>query len=269
VGNLLKRLEQKGNQQSGGAGGNNSNTPAPSGGAGGRPGGGESKLDQMRRPMPQAGQVGMQKEGYADLKSRVQQKLLSELDPSMDTRSAEVRSTIEELFSTILAEENIVLSRNEKQRLFEQIVAEILGLGPLETLLADETVSEIMVNGPKNVYIEQKGRLTRTNVTFENDDHVLRVLDRIVAPLGRRIDESSPMVDARLADGSRVNAIIRPLALCGPTITIRKFSKKPYRAVRVRARPPCSTCSLALFPMMSVSSQSKTRLNYSFVRNTS
>jgi len=228
VGNLLKRLEQKGNQQSGGAGGNNSNTPAPSGGAGGRPGGGESKLDQMRRPMPQAGQVGMQKEGYADLKSRVQQKLLSELDPSMDTRSAEVRSTIEELFSTILAEENIVLSRNEKQRLFEQIVAEILGLGPLETLLADETVSEIMVNGPKNVYIEQKGRLTRTNVTFENDDHVLRVLDRIVAPLGRRIDESSPMVDARLADGSRVNAIIRPLALCGPTITIRKFSKKPY-----------------------------------------
>ncbi|HVO44374.1 MAG TPA: CpaF family protein [Aggregatilineales bacterium] len=170
----------------------------------------------------------MAKEGYADLKSRVQQKLLSELDPSMDTRSAEVRSTIEELFTAILNEENIVLSRNEKQRLFEQIVAEILGLGPLEPLLADETITEVMVNGPKNVYIEQKGRLSRTNVTFENDDHVLRVLDRIVAPLGRRIDESSPMVDARLSDGSRVNAIIRPLALNGPTITIRKFSKKPF-----------------------------------------
>src|SRR5260221_1395437 len=84
-----------------------------------------------------------------------------------------------------------------------------------------------MVNGPKNFYIEQKGRLSRSNVTFENDDHVLRVLDRIVAPLGRRIDESSPTVDARLPDGSRVNAVIRPIALCGPTVTIRKFSKKP------------------------------------------
>ncbi|MBX3081663.1 MAG: CpaF family protein [Anaerolineae bacterium] len=145
----------------------------------------------------------------------------------MDTRSAEVRNTIEELFNTILAEENIVLSRAEKTRLFDQIVAEILGFGPLEILLADETISEIMVNGAKNVYVEQKGRLTRSNVVFENEDHVLRVLDRIVAPLGRRIDESSPMVDARLPDGSRVNAIIRPLALCGPTITIRKFSKKP------------------------------------------
>jgi len=93
--------------------------------------------------------------------------------------------------------------------------------------LADDTVTEIMVNGPKNIYIEQKGRLTRTAVTFENDDHVMRVLDRIVAPLGRRIDESSPTVDARLPDGSRVNAVIRPIALCGPTITIRKFSKKP------------------------------------------
>src|SRR5258707_266842 len=145
----------------------------------------------------------------------------------MDTRSPEVRSTIEELFSNILAEENIVLSRAEKTRLFHSIVAEILGFGPLEVLLADETVTEIMVNGPTNVYVEQKGRLSRSNVTFENDDHVLRVLDRIVAPLGRRIDESSPTVDARLPDGSRVNAVIRPIALCGPTITIRKFSKKP------------------------------------------
>jgi pilus assembly protein CpaF len=131
------------------------------------------------------------------------------------------------LFSTILAEENIVMSRAERNALFEAIIAEILGFGPLEPLLADSSVSEIMVNGPKNVYIEQKGNLTRAAITFENDDHVLRVLDRIVAPLGRRIDESSPYVDARLPDGSRVNAVIRPIALCGPTITIRKFSKKP------------------------------------------
>src|SRR5664279_2000196 len=216
---LLKRIE-RGNQQ----GGNQQ---------GGAAGDGEeqSRLDAMRRQRVQmpagAGQSGGEKGGYADLKGRVQTKLLSELDPSMDTRSPEVRSTIEELFTTILAEENIVLSRAEKTRLFDSIVAEILGFGPLEILLADETVTEIMVNGPKNVYVEQKGRLSRSNVTFENDDHVLRVLDRIVAPLGRRIDESSPTVDARLPDGSRVNAIIRPIALCGPTITIRKFSKKP------------------------------------------
>nr|WP_238626282.1 CpaF family protein [Aggregatilinea lenta] len=165
---------------------------------------------------------------YLDLKSRVQNKLLAELDTSVDPHSPEVRTTIEELFATILAEESIVLGRAERQRLFEAIVAEILGFGPLEPLLAEDSVTEIMVNGPKNVYIERAGNLTRSNVAFEDEEHVLRVLDRIVAPLGRRIDESSPTVDARLPDGSRVNAVIRPIALCGPTITIRKFSKRPF-----------------------------------------
>ncbi|MBE2193301.1 MAG: CpaF family protein [Anaerolinea sp.] len=177
--------------------------------------------------MPTAGQGVSGGQGYSELRSRVQQKLLAELDPSIDTRSPEVRAQIEETFNQILNEENVMLARTERQKLFEQIVAEILGLGPLEQLLAEETISEIMVNGPKNIYIEQRGRLSRSTVVFENEDHVLRVLDRIVSPLGRRIDESSPLVDARLPDGSRVNAIIRPLALCGPTITIRKFSKKP------------------------------------------
>jgi len=227
---LLKRIE-KGQQQQGGGqqqGGNApqqqqpNNAPPPAGG-----GEGGSRLAALQRrnvAMPQAGHGG---QGYADLRSRVQQKLLAELDPSMDTRSPEVRAQIEETFNQILNEENVMLARTERQKLFEQIVAEILGLGPLEMLLAEETVSEIMVNGPKNIYIEQRGRLSRSTVVFENEDHVLRVLDRIVSPLGRRIDESSPLVDARLPDGSRVNAIIRPLALCGPTITIRKFSKKP------------------------------------------
>jgi pilus assembly protein CpaF len=190
----------------------------------------QSRLDALRDKrvsVPTTTGAAQQRDALVDIKSRVQTKLLSELDPSMDTRSPEVRSTIEELFTTILNEESIVLSRNEKARLFDQIIAEILGFGPLEQLLADDTITEIMVNGPRNIYIEQKGRLTRSNVTFENDDHVLRVLDRIVAPLGRRIDESSPTVDARLPDGSRVNAVIRPIALCGPTISIRKFSKKP------------------------------------------
>ncbi len=193
----------------------------------------KSKLTQARRrtQVPQSGGAAAGRSdmgSYHDLKVRVQNKLLAELDTSVDPHSPEVRATIEELFTTILAEESIVLGRAERQKLFEAVVAEILGLGPLETLLARDEITEIMVNGPKNVYIEQGGNLLRSNVTFEDEDHVLRVLDRIVAPLGRRIDESSPTVDARLQDGSRVNAVIRPIALCGPTITIRKFSKRPF-----------------------------------------
>jgi pilus assembly protein CpaF len=150
------------------------------------------------------------------------------LDPSMDiTRTDEVRRTIQDLFEQILAEENIVLSRPERARLFEQIAAEILGLGPLQPLLEDDTITEVMVNGAKNIYIERKGRIHRVPVTFENNDHVMRIIDRIVAPLGRRIDESSPYVDARLPDGSRVNAIIPPISLVGPVLTIRKFSRNP------------------------------------------
>jgi pilus assembly protein CpaF len=192
-----------------------------------------SKLAEANRrtKVPKAGTPTAPEGGggsYHDLKVRVQNKLMAELDAGLDPHAPEVRTTIEELFTAILAEESIVLGRAERQRLFEAIVAEILGFGPLEPLLADDTITEIMVNGPKNVYVERKGNLLRSNVSFEDDDHVLRVLDRIVAPLGRRIDESSPTVDARLPDGSRVNAVIRPIALCGPTITIRKFSKKPF-----------------------------------------
>lgn len=165
---------------------------------------------------------------YFDLKTRVQNKLLAELDPSTDiTKTEEVRHNIQDLFEQILNEENIVLSRPERARLFEQIAAEILGLGPIQTLLEDPSVTEIMVNGAKNIYVERKGKIHRVPVTFENNEHVMRIIDRIVAPLGRRIDESSPYVDARLPDGSRVNAVIPPICLVGPTITIRKFSKNP------------------------------------------
>lgn len=165
---------------------------------------------------------------YLDLKTRVQNKLLAGLDPSTDvTKVNEVRHTILELFEQILAEENIVLSRPERARLFEQIAAEILGFGPLQPLLEDEQITEIMVNGAKNIYIERRGKIHRVPVSFESQDHVLRIIDRIVAPLGRRIDESSPYVDARLPDGSRVNAVIPPISLVGPVITIRKFSKNP------------------------------------------
>jgi pilus assembly protein CpaF len=169
-----------------------------------------------------------QRDTYLDLKARVQNRLLAELDPSMDiSKVNEVRSTIQDLFEQVLSEENIVLSRPERHRLFEQIAAEILGFGPLQPLLDDETISEVMVNGAKNIYIERGGKIHRVPFTFESDDHVMRIIDRIVAPLGRRIDESSPYVDARLPDGSRVNAVIPPISLVGPVITIRKFFKNP------------------------------------------
>ncbi len=170
-------------------------------------------------------------ENMLELKNRVQQKLIAELDPKLDlTKTDEVRRNVEDIFSQILETENIILSRVERARLFEAVAAEILGFGPIEPLLKDNSINEIMVNGPRQIYIERHGRLEKTNVTFQNDEHVMRVIDRIVAPLGRRIDESSPYVDARLPDGSRVNAVIPPLAIKGPTITIRKFSKDPFKA---------------------------------------
>ena len=164
-----------------------------------------------------------------DLKIRVQQRVIAELDPKSDlSNETQMRQSIQTLFDQVLEQEGTVLTRIERQRLFEDVYAEIRGFGPIEPLLQDPTISEVMVNGPKSVYVEQKGKLRKTEVKFDDDEHVMRIIDRIVAPLGRHIDESSPMVDARLPDGSRVNAIIPPLSLVGPTITIRKFSKTPF-----------------------------------------
>jgi pilus assembly protein CpaF len=190
-----------------------------------QPGTSPSRLEELRaRRAPSV----PTKDAFFELKERVQDKLIAELDPQMDiSKTEEVRHTIEDLYDQILGQEGTILSRQERQRLFEQIVAEILGFGPIEPLLADESITEIMVNGPNKIYIERKGKLEKVNLTFESDDHLMRIIDRIVSPLGRRIDESSPYVDARLPDGSRVNAIIPPLALNGPTLTIRKFSKTP------------------------------------------
>lgn len=226
---LLRRIEQGNNSQGGAA----NQPPQPAQGGGGQSGSGAGGGDASRLSSLQARRVSApitspQAGSYFDLKTRVQNKLLAEIDPSMDvTRTDEVRRTIQGLFEQILTEENIVLSRPERARLFEQIAAEILGFGPLQSLLEDDTITEIMVNGPKNIYIERKGKIHRVPITFENNDHVMRIIDRIVAPLGRRIDESSPYVDARLPDGSRVNAVIPPISLVGPVLTIRKFSKNP------------------------------------------
>jgi pilus assembly protein CpaF len=214
---LLKRIEQ------GQGGKSQEQLPASS-----QQSGDGSRLASLQARRVSAPSTTPQAGTYFDLKTRVQNKLLAELDPSMDiTKTEEVRRTIQVLFEQILGDENIVLSRPERARLFEQIAAEILGFGPLQPLLEDESVTEIMVNGAKNIYIERKGKIHRVPVTFESNEHVMRIIDRIVAPLGRRIDESSPYVDARLPDGSRVNAVIPPISLVGPALTIRKFFKTP------------------------------------------
>jgi pilus assembly protein CpaF len=202
---------------------------AADGGVATPPRGGTSDLGALRRPTIAApGNVAPRADSFNELKSRVQNRLISELDPRMDLANhEEVRRTVEETFQSVLEAENIVLTRVERLRLYEAISAEILGYGPIEPLLKDDSVSEIMVNGPRQVYVERSGKLVLSDATFQDDDHVMRVIDRIVSPLGRRIDESSPMVDARLPDGSRINAVIPPISLVGPTLTIRKFARDP------------------------------------------
>ncbi|WP_134683982.1 CpaF family protein [Brevibacillus migulae] len=162
---------------------------------------------------------------YASLKTKLHNRLVSEVfskKGEIDTLSLEAE------ISLLLAEEAVPMTRTEKQRFIEGMMAEIQGFGPIDPLLKDPSISEVMVNSPQLIYVERNGKLERSHVQFRDNDHVLRIIDKIVAPLGRRIDESSPMVDARLPDGSRVNAIIPPLALKGPCITIRKFSKDPF-----------------------------------------
>jgi pilus assembly protein CpaF len=179
------------------------------------------------RPNPVQTQAN---EAQRSLKERVKRKLISELDPSLDTAQAEeVRHRLKSLFDQIIEAENLVLTRAEKERLFEELAADVIGFGPIEPLLNDSTVSEVMVNGPKKIYFERKGRLLLSDVQFDDDEHVRRVIDRIVSPLGRHVDEASPIVDARLPDGSRVNVVIPPISLVGPTITIRKFTKEKLR----------------------------------------
>ncbi|MCU0507083.1 MAG: CpaF family protein [Anaerolineae bacterium] len=160
---------------------------------------------------------------------RVQRRLLAELSPSIRTDNVdEVRRALERIFNDVLAEEDVPLTRAERNELFEWVVAGILGFGPLEPLLKDESITEILVNGPDRVYVERSGKLESTSVRFRDNEELARIIDRVVSPLGRRVDESSPMVDARLPDGSRVNIIIPPLSLVGPCMSIRKFTRAAY-----------------------------------------
>ena len=187
---------------------------------------GPSRPTERSKEQLQSGVAQLNRTDFGVLKSRIQRRIIAELAPEADLGGVPGRRAIEELFNDTLAEEGVPLPRLERTRLLEAIMAELLSFGPIEPLLRDESISEIMVNGPDSVWIERAGQLEETDVKFENDDHVRRIIDRIVAPLGRRCDEASPMVDARLPDGSRVNAIIPPISLVGPVITIRKFSRE-------------------------------------------
>lgn len=170
---------------------------------------------------------------FVDLKFKIHERLVKELDPAkLNVREERdrVRRSVEDAADAMLAQEGVHLARSERARLASEIADEILGYGPIEPLLQDPTITEVMVNRPDRVFYERGGILYLSDRVFKDDAHIMRIIDRIVAPIGRRIDESSPMVDARLPDGSRVNAIIPPLAVHGPSITIRKFSRDPFTA---------------------------------------
>src|SRR5499426_1872477 len=169
--------------------------------------------------------------GFEELKRLIHSKLVDKLDLSRvsdldgDTLRREIRLVVERLCDT----ENPLLNRMERERLIDEVLDETFGFGPLEMLLKDPTVSDILVNGQHKVYVERRGKLEKTDVKFRDNEHLLQIIDRIVSKVGRRVDETSPMVDARLPDGSRVNAIIAPLTLDGPVLSIRRFAVEPYR----------------------------------------
>ncbi len=167
---------------------------------------------------------------YKDIKKRIFDKVVEEVKISQDDTNdmAAVEEEIRNIVNGVIESEAQYLTRNERNVIARDIINETIGFGPITPLLNDPQINEVMVNSPNQVYVERKGRLELSDVSFRDNAHVMHIIERIVAPLGRRIDESSPMVDARLPNGSRVNIIIPPLALNGPTITIRKFSEKPF-----------------------------------------
>jgi len=168
---------------------------------------------------------------FEDLKQRIHSKLVDKLDLSRvgelegDTLRREIRLVVEHLCDT----EETLLNRSERDRLVNEVLDETFGLGPLEVLLMDPSISDILINGPKNIYCERRGKMEKTDVVFRNNDHLMQIIDRIISKVGRRVDETCPMVDARMIDGSRFNAIIPPLALDGAAVSIRRFGANPLK----------------------------------------
>src|ERR1700726_1296330 len=188
---------------------------------------------QMSRPgsISQSGIDRNSGKSFEELKRLIHSKLVDKLDLSRvsdlagDTLRREIRLVVERLCDT----ENPLLNRMERERLIDEVLDETFGFGPLEVLLKDPTISDILINGPKKIYVERRGKMEKSDVTFRDNDHLMQIIDRIVSKVGRRVDETSPMVDARLPDGSRVNAIIPPLALDGPSVSIRRFGANPLK----------------------------------------
>ncbi len=178
-----------------------------------------------------SGLGGQSNKSFEELKRLIHGKLVDKLDLSRvsdlagDTLRREIRLVVERLCDT----ENPLLNRMERERLIDEVLDETFGFGPLEMLLKDPTISDILVNGPHKIYVERRGKLEKTDVKFRDNEHLMQIIDRIVSKVGRRVDETSPMVDARLPDGSRVNAIIPPLALDGPSLSIRRFGSNPLK----------------------------------------
>jgi len=193
------------------------------------------RLDTIRNePLSVAvaakGSMGIDKKQYAELKTHIHQTLLDQinLEAMEDLPPQRLKDELRNLVEQLLEGENVVVNDIERRNLVRDIQYEMLGLGPLEPLLVDPTISDILVNSYRQVYIERRGKLELTEVVFNDDAHLMKIIDKIVSRVGRRVDESSPMVDARLPDGSRVNAIIPPLAIDGPMMSIRRFATIPY-----------------------------------------
>lgn len=179
--------------------------------------------------------AGITEDGYQVVKKKIHRLIVENMSPEEQMvlsavhqdDTAQVEAIIDRYLQQVLEDDPFAVARGDRNRMITDICDEMLGLGPLEALRKDDTITEIMVNGPKQIFVERLGKLTLTDVQFHDNDHLMNIVERILSPLGRRIDESSPLVDARLQDGSRVNIIIPPLSLVGPALTIRKFAKKP------------------------------------------
>src|SRR6266436_4833965 len=169
---------------------------------------------------------------FASVKTAIHRKLIQKLnlDKLTEVNREDVRREVSQILGALVHGESAPMNLQERERLVQEVLDEVFGLGPLEPLLADPTVSDILVNTYKRIYIERRGILEATPVQFRDDAHLMSIIDRIVSAIGRRVDESSPMVDARLADGSRVNAIIPPLSVDGPCLSIRRFGRDPLTA---------------------------------------
>ncbi|MEH7480155.1 CpaF family protein [Neobacillus drentensis] len=221
---LLNRIQEKNKQLSGESQKENTNLIHHS----------SSPTNEIRTVFREQSSLEKSKESEKLKKSNKQQELKNVLHKKIlhELKEQEIEEIIPKLDGMaveIIKDEEEFRGQIDRKKVVDELINDLTGFGPINPLLLDEDVSEVMVNGPNQVYCERKGKLVLTPVQFRDNEHVMSVIDKIVAPLGRRIDESSPMVDARLPDGSRVNAIIPPLALNGPTITIRKFSKDPYQ----------------------------------------